>query len=160
MTRTILAVLALAVAATSAPAALAQEPNAAGIAEVQQLRAAAQKNKRALVAQTLDLSAAEAKKFWPVYDAYQSDLANFQRQRNTALELVVMQDKPMTNRYAKNLANELLGIEEQEIKSRRKMHNAAMKALPPKKAAQYLQLEQKLRAVQDYDIAVAFPLEK
>ncbi len=53
-----------------------------------------------------------------------------------------------------------LGIEEQEIKSRRKMHNAVMKALPPKKASQYLQIEQKLRAVQAYEIAVAFPLEK
>ena len=159
MTR-ILAVLALAAAITSAPAALAQDPNAAGVAELQQLRAAAQKDKRALVAQTLDLSTAEAKKFWPIYDAYQADLSNYQRQRNTTLETFVMQDKPLTNRYAKNLANELLGIEEQEVKSRRKMHNAVMKALPPKKASQYLQIEQKLRAVQAYEIAVAFPLEK
>ena len=113
-----------------------------------------------LVAQTLDLSTAEAKKFWPIYDAYQADLSNYQRQRNTTLETFVMQDKPLTNRYAKNLANELLGIEEQEVKSRRKMHNAVMKALPPKKASQYLQIEQKLRAVQAYEIAVAFPLEK
>jgi len=30
--------------------------------------------------------------------------------------------------------------------------------LPPKKAARYMQLEQKLRAAQDYEIAVAFPL--
>lgn len=158
MTR-ILATLALAAAMTVAPA-FAQDNNAAGVAELAQLRTAAQKDKRALVAQTLDLTAAEAKKFWPIYDAYQSDLANYQRQRNTALEVVVMQDKPMSNPYAKNLANELLGIEEQEIKSRRKMHNAVMKALPPKKAAQYLQLEQKLRAMQAYEIAVAFPLEK
>jgi Spy/CpxP family protein refolding chaperone len=154
-----LAILALCTAMLAAPYAAAQD-NSAGIAEVQALRTAAQKDKRGLVAQTLDLTTAEAKKFWPIYDAYQADLANYQRQRNTALELVVMQDKPMTNRYAKNLANELLGIEEQEIKSRRKMHNAVMRALPPKKAAQYLQLEQKLRAAQAYEIAVAFPLEK
>ncbi len=158
MTR-ILAVIALALAITSVPAR-AQDANAAGVAEVQQLRAAAQKDKRGLVAQTLDLTSDEAKKFWPIYDAYQAALANYQRQRNTTLELFVMQDKPLTNRYAKNLANELLGIEEQEIKSRRKMHNAVMKALPPKKASQYLQIEQKLRAVQAYEIAVAFPLEK
>jgi len=155
----ILATLALAAAMTAAPA-FAQDNNAAGVAELAQLRTAAQKDKRALVAQTLDLTAAEAKKFWPIYDAYQADLANYQRQRNTALEVVAMQDKPMSNPYAKNLANELLGIEEQEIKSRRKMHNAVMKALPPKKAAQYLQIEQKLRAAQAYEIAVAFPLEK
>jgi len=158
MTRSF-AILALCAAMLGAPVALAQD-NAAGVAELQAMRAAAQKDKRGLVAQTLDLTAPEAKKFWPIYDAYQADLANYQRQRNTALEVMVMQDQTMTNRYAKNLANELLGIEEQEIKSRRKMHNAVMRALPSKKAAQYLQIEQKLRAAQAYEIAVAFPLEK
>jgi len=33
-----------------------------------------------------------------------------------------------------------------------------MKALPAKKAARYLQLESKIRALQAYEIAAAFPL--
>ena len=33
-----------------------------------------------------------------------------------------------------------------------------MRALPPRKAARYMQLENKLRAAQDYEIAVVFPL--
>ena len=35
-----------------------------------------------------------------------------------------------------------------------------MRALPPRKAARYLQLESKIRAMQDYDIAKAIPLVK
>ncbi|MFO1317810.1 MAG: hypothetical protein U1F58_19610 [Burkholderiales bacterium] len=152
---------ALAVAAITAPLASAQPvSNPEAVAELQALRTAAQKDKRGLVASTLQLTDAEAKKFWPVYDAYQRDLDNFRRERNVALEEYVMRDKPMTNRYAKDFTNELLKLEEQEIKARRKMHNGVMRALPPKKAAQYLQIEQKLRAAQAYDIAVAFPLEK
>ncbi len=148
-------------AVLAAPLAFAQAAsNPEAVAELQALRTAAQKDKRALVASTLALTDAEAKKFWPVYDAYQRDLDIFRRERNVALEELVMRDKPMTNRYAKDFSNELLKIEEQEIKSRRKMHNAVMRALPPKKAAQYLQIEQKLRAAQAYEIAVAFPLEK
>ena len=122
------------------------------------LRTAAQKDKRALVASTLDLTAAEAKKFWPIYDKYQRDFDMLNRQRNVALEGLVARDRPMSDLYAKNLANELINTEEQEIKARRKLHNAVMRALPPKKAARYLQLESKIRAVQAYDIAVAFPL--
>ena len=38
------------------------------------------------------------------------------------------------------------------------MHNAVLKALPTRKAARYLQLESKIRAVQAYDIAAAIPL--
>ena len=152
---------AFAIAAFAAPFASAQPvSNPEAVAELQALRAAAQKDKRALVASTLKLTDDEAKKFWPVYDAYQRDLDNFRRERNVALEEYVMRDKPMTNRYAKDFTNELLKLEEQEIKARRKMHNGVMRALPPKKAAQYLQIEQKLRAAQAYDIAVAFPLEK
>ena len=160
MNRSILAAV-LAAAVLSSPIASAQaSANPEAVAELQALRAAAQKDKRALVASTLALTDAEAKKFWPVYDAYQRDLDNFRRERNVALEELVSRDSPMTNRYAKDFTNELLKLEEQEIKSRRKMHNAAMRALPPKKAAQYLQIEQKLRAAQAYEIAVAFPLDK
>jgi hypothetical protein len=53
-----------------------------------------------------------------------------------------------------------MGIEEQEIKAMRKAANASLRALPPRKAARYMQLEQKLRAAQDYEIALAFPLVK
>ena len=67
-------------------------------------------------------------------------------------------DRPLSDAYAKQVVNDLMSIEEQEIKALRKASNAAMRALPPKKAARYLQLENKLRAVQDYEIAVAFPL--
>ena len=157
----LIVVTALAAAVLAAPAASAQAPaNPEAVAELQTLRSAAQKDKRALVASTLQLTDAEAKKFWPVYDAYQRALDNFRRERNVALEEYVMRDKPMTNRYAKDFTNELLKLEELEIKDRRKMHNAVMRALPPKKAAQYLQIENKLRVSQAYDIAVAFPLEK
>ena len=40
------------------------------------------------------------------------------------------------------------------------MQKAVMKALPPKKAIRYLQLESKIRAMQDYDIAKGIPLVK
>ena len=65
----------------------------------------------------------------------------------------------MSDPYAKNLVNELVSIEEQDVRAQRKLTNAALRALPPKKAALVdLHLENKLRAIQDYEIAVAFPL--
>jgi len=134
------------------------QDKAADEAAIAALRTAAQSNKRALVASTLNLTDAEAKKFWPIYDSYQRDFDMLNRRRNVALEGLVARDRPPSDLYARNLANELIGVEEQEIKARRKMHNAVMRALPPKKAARYLQLESKVRAVQAYDIAVAFPL--
>ena len=44
--------------------------------------------------------------------------------------------------------------------ARRTLHNCVMRALEPKKAVRYLQLESKIRAVQAYDIAATIPLVK
>ena len=151
---------ALAVACMFAALPVAAQDNAAAVAELVALQKAAKADKRALVAQTLDLTPAEAKKFWPVYDAYQRDLAQVTRKRTLALEELVARDRPLTDANARNITNDLVSVEEAEVRAQRKAVSAAMKALPPRKAARYLQLENKLRAVQDYEIAVAFPLAK
>jgi Spy/CpxP family protein refolding chaperone len=143
----------------AAPMAFA-EGNAADATDIQALRTAVRADKKALVASTLNLTEAEAKKFWPIYDAYQRDLDLANRQRALAVEAVVTLDRPISDLYARNLANQLIVADEAEIKARRTMHNKVLKALPPKKAARYLQLEAKIRAFQAYDIAVAIPLVK
>ena len=154
----ILAALALAATLIAAEPVAAQD-RAAEIAALQALKVAVQKDKRAYVASILNLTDAEAKKFWPAYDAYQRDIDMANRRRNEALEGAIVPDK-LSDLYAKNIAAELIAADETEIKARRTLHNRVMRALPAKKAARYLQLESKIRAMQLYDIAMAFPLIK
>jgi Spy/CpxP family protein refolding chaperone len=156
MRKLISAVLFVA-ATTACPLAAAQD-TAAAMADLQAMQQAARKDKRALVNEKLQLTPAEAKNFWPVYDNLQRELTRLNRERNVALETLANRDRPPSDAYAKQIVNDLMTTEEQEIKALRKAANASMKALPPRKAARYLQLENKLRAVQDYEIAVAFPL--
>ena len=49
-------------------------------------------------------------------------------------------------------------IDDSEAKARRTLRNRLMRALPPVKVARYLQLEDKLQAIREYDIASAVPL--
>ena len=139
--------------------AFAQDRNAE-VTDMQALRAAVKADKRALVGATLGLSDAEARRFWPVYERYQADLDLANRMRTLTLETLVARDKPITDAYAKQLARELVASDEAEIKARRAMYNRVMRALPAIKAARYLQLEAKIRALQNYDIATTFPLIK
>jgi hypothetical protein len=130
---------------------------------MQALRDAVRSDKKALVASTLKLTDAEAKRFWPVYDSYQRDLDLANRRRNVVITALIGTDKPPSDLYARNLVNELIAADEAEIKSRRSMQNRLMRGvptriLPPRKAARYLQLENKIRAVQAYDIAANIPL--
>lgn len=136
------------------------EDKIADVTDADALRTAVRADKKAFVASTVQLTAAEAKKFWPLYDAYQLSLDMANRRRNVVVVSLVSADKPISDLYAKNLANELIAADEAEIKARRTLHNRVMRALPAKKAARYLQLESKIRAVLAYDIAVTIPLLK
>ena len=126
--------------------------------DLQALQKSVKADKKAYIASVLNLTDAEAKKFWPIYNAYQSDVDMANRSRNRALEVLIARDRPVSDLYAKQLANELIAADETEVRARRKMQNKLMRALPPKKAARYLQVEAQIRATQLYSIAEAFPL--
>jgi Spy/CpxP family protein refolding chaperone len=153
----ILSVFAIAMSLVVSPMAMAQGKSD-DLTDMQALRQSVKTDRRALVASTLNLTDAEAKRFWPIYDWYQRELDQSDRRRNVALQQVMFRDKPMTNLAAKQYATELLAVDEAEIKARRTMRNRVMRALPAIKAARYMVLEEKIRAVQDYDIASAVPL--
>jgi len=154
-----LAGLVLVAAIILAPAAWAQD-KAGEMTDMAALGAAVKADKKALVTQTLALTDAEAKKFWPAYEAYRRSVDIANRERNLVLERLIGSNKPISDLYAKQLASALVAADDAEIKARRTLYNRVMKALPAKKAARYLQLESKVRAQQAYEIAAAFPLVK
>ena len=149
--------LLLVLACFATPLAAAQD-KAADVTDMQMLREAVKADKRKYVASLMTLTDAEAKRFWPVYDSYQRNLDITNRERVVAVQEFMFRDKPLTNLAAKQYASRLLALDEAEIKARRTMRNRVMRALPAAKAARYMMLEQKINAVQDYDLAAAVPL--
>ncbi len=153
-------VLAAATLFAALPFAHAQSAPADSVQGMQALRSAVGQDKKGYVGNMLQLTDAEAKKFWPVYEAYQRTLASSDRRRARAYEDLIATDRPISDAYAKKLSEEMLLADEAELKARRTMHSGAMRALPDKKAAQYLQLEARLRAAKQYDMAAAMPAIK
>jgi hypothetical protein len=147
----------LAIASFAAPVAWGAD-TPADVTDMQALRAAIKADKKAFVGVNLRLTDPEAKRFWPIYDTYQRNLDATSRRRVIAVEGLLFRDKPMTNLAAKNLVTELMAVDEVELKARRTLRNRVMRALPPLKAARYLQLEEKIQAMRDYDIASTVPL--
>ena len=160
--KTMLAAAFLALVVGVAPAALAQTPKpadkAADVTDLQQLRADIQRDKRAFIASKMNLTDAEARKFWPIYDSYQRALEVVDRRRSRAIIDVVGQDRPLSDAYAKQLANDLIAVDDAEIRARKTLQNRLLRALPARKAVRYLQLESKIRAVEAYDVAESLPL--
>ena len=141
------------------------EDKIADVTDMQALRNAVRADKKAFVASTLQLTPAEEKKVWPLYDEYQRSLDMTNRRRVVAIQQLAVGDAPESEIYAKRLTSELIAVDEAEVKARRTLQNRLMRSvpsriLPPKKAARYLQLESKIRAVQAYDVAATVPLIK
>ena len=157
--KNLLAVLMLFATFLAAPFASGQNKTDA-VTDMQALRQAVKSDKRAFVESVMKLTDAEAKRFWPIYDAYQRNLDITGRRRSVALQELMFRERPMGNLAARQYATEMLALDDAELKARKAMRNRVMRALPAVKAARYLQLEEKVRALQDYDVASTVPLAR
>jgi len=117
-------------------------------------------DKKLIVAGNMDLSEADAKKFWPVYDAYQKDLEQVnQKLGQTIKEYAEAFNKgPVQDNTAKKLLSEALSLEEQETKLKRTYAEKLEKVLPYSKVARYIQIETKIRSLIKMELAQQIPL--
>jgi len=146
----------------AAPLHAQTSPPAAFTDNMQILREKLKADKKLLVAANMQLTEAEAKKFWPVYDAYQQELNKLNDQ--IAMLLVgyakEYNAKTLTDAKASALLDRAVAIEENEIKVKRALIQKVRAVLPGLKATQYVQIENKIRALVKYEIAGEVPLAK
>ena len=122
------------------------------------LLAKMQADKKALVEKSMNLTPAEAKKFWPLYDKFQKELDVPHREYALAVRDYVAAEKSMTDANATRLARVVLAASVSEAKIRERQFKEVSKVLPGVKAARYMQIENKLQAVQRYETAKVIPL--
>jgi hypothetical protein len=117
-------------------------------------------DKKFVVATNMELTESEAKNFWPIYDEYQKDLQNINGRIVAVLESYAadFKSKSLTDDKAKTLIDEALAIEQAEANLKSIYAPQLGKALPVRKVARYLQIENKIRAVVKYDLAHGVPL--
>lgn len=135
----------------------AQAPTSANM-EI--LRQKLKADKKLVVAANMTLSDAEAKAFWPIYDAYQAELEQLNRRVGGTIKAYA--DAYRKGNISDDLATKLLAdwlaVEEAETSLKRSYLPKLQKAVPGAKVARYLQIESKIRAVVRYDLAAEIPL--
>ena len=117
-------------------------------------------DKKLLVARNMDLTESEAKGFWPVYEQYQQELANFNQRIGKLIEsyAAAYRTNSMTDEEAKKLIGEFVAIEKGEAAVKEFFVPKLSQVLPPKKVARYFQSENKIRAALKYELAGEIPL--
>ena len=151
-------VLVLGLVALIAVPVLAQ--NKPADADMQMLIDKVKADKKLVVAANLSLTEAEGKAFWPIYDAYQKELQTI----NEKLARTILayadgyNNNSLTDDQARQLSNEALSIDQDELTLRKSYAAKLDKVIPAKKAARYIQIENKIRAAIRYEMAAGIPL--
>lgn len=115
-------------------------------------------DKKLLVAEGMGLTESEAKGFWPVYDSYQKDLTKLNDRIISMINDYAYNYQSMTNELAKTLTDEFLAIQVEHQKLMVTYLPQFRKVLPDIKVARYYQIEHKISAVVNYELAAGIPL--
>jgi hypothetical protein len=117
-------------------------------------------DKKLLVAANMDLTEKEAQAFWPVYESYQKDLGALNTRMLGLIQDYAKHYGTMTDEAAKKLVGDYLAIEQDRVRLKQSHLPKLRQALPEKKVARYLQIENKIEAAVRYELADRIPLVK
>jgi hypothetical protein len=117
-------------------------------------------DKKLLVAENMQLTEAEAKAFWPVYDQFQDELFLLRTRTAKLIKDYTDAYEKMNNDTAKKLLDEFMTIETLGPKLRQAYLPKFRKALPETKVVRYYQIENKIQAALYYELAKNIPLMK
>ena len=155
----LLVAAAMATAILMGPAALAQDASADNKAILlEKVRA----DKKLLVAANMNLTEQEAAAFWPVYEAYQKDLDAMNKRIVDTVkrysDAFQQGSGTISDDVAKQLLDQALDIEADEVDLRKSYVPKFNKVLPAGKVARYYQIESKIRTAVKADLASGIPL--
>lgn len=128
--------------------------------EKEALRSTIQTERKALVDKNMGLTEEESKVFWPLYEEYQKELAKLNKRRLDFIDSFGKDYERMTDQKAKDLMDEWINIQKDALKVKSSYIRKFGRVLPMKKVARYFQVENKLEAAVDYELAGRIPLVK
>jgi len=115
-------------------------------------------DKKLFVATNMQLTESEASAFWPVYESYQAELGKLRDREIKLIEKFAAKYETMSDDAAKNLLEDSLSIDSDHQKLRQSYLAKFRGVLPDNKVARYYQLESKINAVMEYELAKRIPL--
>jgi hypothetical protein len=124
------------------------------------LRDAIQADKKAYIAEYLQLTQAEGKEFWPYYNSYQFDLQKINDRLIKLIDDYAKTYQNISDQSAIKMVEEYLAIERDQLKLKDLYFRTLRKTLPVKKVIRYLQLENKINALANFELAAKIPLVK
>ena len=150
----LIVVLAVLVAAFAPTVVSAQTADDA----IQLTRSAIQTERQAVVAANLGLNESESAVFWPLYRDYRNAVNQAADARVDILRRLFSDYETLTDDDAMSLLDDHLAFEKEMLKIRTSYAKKMSKVLAGRTVARFFQIENKMDAIIDYEMAGEIPL--
>jgi len=158
----ILLSVVLAICLTSAiTTAYAQRESDTGVAiekNIDLLRRDLRSERKKIIGMNVTMTNEETSKFWPVYDQYSAEMTKINDDFYALIRDYVANQKIVTNEQATEFLKKWGDDQMKLVQTRIKYAELIQQVLPLKKAALVLQVDRRLRALQDVQVSSEFPL--
>ncbi len=148
--------------AAAAPAAPAPEASVAASPESQKQIdvAAARAERKAIVNDNMKFTADEAKAFWPVYDSYEAAMDKIEDRHIREIKDFAKHYDSLTDADAKRKLDEVMSIAQSRLNTQKAYIPKFRAAVSEVKVTRFFQIDNKLRAMVQCQIAQMVPLAK
>jgi hypothetical protein len=114
--------------------------------------------KKQIIAANLQLTDAEAEKFWPLYDQYTAELVKINDAKYAAIKQYAANYSTLTDDQAIALTKQVIGIEQSVAQLRAKYVPIFNGVISGKKTALFFQMDRRLVALIDLQLASEIPM--
>jgi hypothetical protein len=124
------------------------------------LRSDVRTQKVAIIAQMMEFSEAEDAAFWPIYRDYDAEMSKLGDERVALIAEYAASYSKMTDAIAEKLGATALDLETRRQAVKARCYDRVKKALSPRTALRFLQVEHQLQLLIDLQISAALPIVK
>ena len=147
----------LLLAAAPSPAQV-NEPLVTRDNEIEAARKLMAQERKLVIAGELVLTPAESEAFWPLYNEYQEEMRIIGDAEVALITEFAENYSTADDEFAERVIKESLDIDMRALKLRKKYLKRFNKVLPALKVAKFYQVENKLNAVVNYQLASMIPM--
>jgi hypothetical protein len=125
--------------------------------ELEAARTQIQADRKAIVSRLMDMSEAESGAFWPVYNAYREEIRKVDDKVVTLAESYFKADS-LSDKQAQGMLKDWLKLKADRLAVKKSYVGKFSKAVPTPKVMRFYQIENKMDAVVEYELAASIPL--
>ncbi len=125
---------------------------------IEVVRSVLKTEKKAVIAEVMELTEAESVPFWELYNEYDFELSKVQNIRLNAIKEYADEYGILTDEKADALWSQVMDFKTASLKLEKSYYKKFKKILPAAKAAKYFQAENKIEAMVAASIAAQVPM--